>query len=90
MLKRVIEDKIEKYLQGEDYKTFYIWGPRRSGKTTLLKQLSKKLHVPVFNFDFSSDHERFTPARDTLEKLVAENHIILIDEVQNYPEATVA
>ena len=90
MLKRVIEDKIEKYLQGEDYKTFYIWGPRRSGKTTLLKQLSKKFHVPVFNFDFSSDHERFTPARDTLEKLVAENHIILIDEVQNYPEATVA
>lgn len=90
MLKRVIEDKIEKYLQGEDYKTFYIWGPRRSGKTTLLAQLSKKLSVPVFNFDFSSDHERFTPVRDTLEKLVAENHIILIDEVQNYPEATVA
>ena len=90
MLKRVIEDKIEKYLQGEDFKTFYIWGPRRSGKTTLLKKLSKKLHVPVFNFDFSSDHERFAPVRDTLEKLVAENHIILIDEVQNYPEATVA
>lgn len=89
MLKRLIEDKIDKYLRGENYKTFYIWGPRRSGKTTLLKQLSKKLNVPVFNFDYSSDHERFRPVRDTLEKLVAENHIILIDEVQNYPEATV-
>lgn len=89
MLKRAIEDKIEKYLQGGDYKTFYIWGPRRSGKTTLLKQLAKKLSIPVFNFDFSSDHARFVPERDTLEKLVAENRIILIDEIQNYPEATV-
>ena len=89
MLKRTIEDKIEEYLEGGDYKTFYIWGPRRSGKTTLLKQLSKKLSVPVFNFDFSSDHARFVPVRDTLEKLVAEHSVILIDEVQNHPEATV-
>lgn len=89
MLKRIVEDQIEEYLQGEDYKTFYIWGPRRSGKTTLLKKLSKTLKVPVFNFDFSSDRVRFTPDRETLEKLVAEHKIILIDEVQSYPEATV-
>lgn len=89
MLKRTVEDQIKEYLQGEDYKTFYIWGPRRSGKTTLLKQLSKSLDVPVFNFDFSSDHARFTPDRETLEKLVAEHSTILIDEVQNYPQATV-
>lgn len=90
MFKRAINDQIEKYLQGEDYKTFYIWGPRRSGKTTLLKQLSQKLGVRVFNFDFSSDHNLFIPDRDTLEKLVAGNKIILIDEVQKYPQATVA
>lgn len=89
MLKRIVEDQIGEYLQGKDYKTFYIWGPRRSGKTTLLKQLSKKLNVPVFNFDFSSDHARFTPDRETLKKLVAEHRIILIDEVQQFPEATV-
>jgi len=89
MLKRAIEEKIEEYLKSKDYKTFYIWGPRRSGKTTLLKQLSQRLGVPVFNFDYSSDHKRFTPDRETLEKLVAEHSIILIDEVQNYPEATV-
>ena len=52
MLKRVIEDKIEKYLQGEDYKTFYIWGPRRSGKTTLLKQLSKNFMYPCSTLIF--------------------------------------
>lgn len=90
MFTRTIEKDLEEYLQSEDYKIFYIWGPRRSGKTTLLKQLSQKLGVTVFNFDFSSDHEKFSPDRETLGKLVAENHIILIDEVQNYPQATVA
>lgn len=90
MFKRAIEDKIDNYLQGEDYKTFYIWGPRRSGKTTLLKQLSQKLGVRVFNFDFSSDHNLFEPDRDTLQKLTSENKVILIDEVQNYPQSTVA
>jgi hypothetical protein len=90
MYKRDIEDKIEAYLQGENYKTFYIWGPRRSGKTTILRQLALKLGVRLFNFDFSSDHNLFTPDRDTLEKLVAENKVILIDEVQNYPQATLA
>jgi len=90
MFKRAIEDKIDNYLQREDCKTFYIWGPRRSGKTTLLKQLSQKLGVRVFNFDFSSDHNLFEPDRDTLKKLTSENKVILIDEVQNYPQATVA
>lgn len=90
MFKRTVEDKIAEYLQGEDYKTFYIWGPRRSGKTTILKELSKKLGVRVFNFDFSSDHNLFAPDRDMLDKLTKENKIILIDEVQNYPQATVA
>lgn len=90
MFKRAIEDKIGEYLKGENYKTFYIWGPRRSGKTTLLKQLSQKLGVRIFNFDFSSDHSLFAPDRDALEKLTSENKVILIDEVQNYPQATVA
>lgn len=90
MFKRTVEEKIEEYLKGKDYKTFYIWGPRRSGKTTILRELSDKLGVRVFNFDFSSDHNLFAPDRDTLDKLTKENQVILIDEVQNYPQATVA
>ncbi len=90
MFKRTIEDRIEEYLKGEDYKTFYIWGPRRSGKTTILREFGQKLGVRVFNFDFSSDHSLFTQDRDTLDKLTKENKVILIDEVQNYPQATVA
>ena len=80
MFKRLIEEKIEKYLKGEDYKTFYIWGPRRSGKTTILQKLAKELGVRVFNFDFSSDQSFFTPRRDALDKLIRDNKIILIDE----------
>ncbi len=89
MLKRAIEADIEKYLLSEDFKTFYIWGPRRSGKTTILKQLSKKLNVPVFNFDYTSDRTKFVPDKNILEKLVKDYKVILIDEVQNYPESTV-
>jgi len=89
MFKRVIQKKIEEYLKRQDYKTFYIWGPRRSGKTTILRELARKLNVRVFNFDFSSDQRIFLPERDVLNKLTRENKVILIDEVQNYPQATV-
>jgi hypothetical protein len=89
MYKRAIEEKIEQYLNGIDCKIFYIWGPRRSGKTTILNTLAQKLGVRVFNFDFVSDQRIFQPERDILDKLTKENKIILIDEVQNYPQATV-
>lgn len=89
MLKRAIEKTIKEYLKGDSFKILYIWGPRRSGKTTLLNKLSKDLGVVKFNFDFESDREKFLPRRKTLQKLVKENKVILIDEVQNFPEATV-
>lgn len=89
MLKRAIEDSIEQYLKGNTHKVFYIWGPRRSGKTTLLDKLAQKLQVTKFNFDLTSDREKFAPRREVLDRIVKENKVILIDEVQNYPEVTV-
>jgi len=89
MLKRAIETRIDAYLKGKDHKIFFIWGPRRSGKTTILKKLSTLLSVPVFNFDLQSDTEKFIARREVLEGLVKEHKLILIDEVQNYPSATV-
>jgi len=98
MLKRAIEDKIDQYLNGESYKILFVWGPRRSGKTTLLNKLVAELKVTKYNFDLESDRERFAPRREVLEKIIKENEIILqgkkatlilIDEVQNYPEVTV-
>lgn len=90
MFKRTIELFIEQYLNNKSNKILFIWGPRRSGKTTLLEKIAGKWGVPIFNFDLLTDQERFVPRREVLQRLVSEHNIILIDEVQNYPESTVA
>jgi len=90
MLKRTIEAQIAAYLEEKSHKIFFIWGPRRSGKTTILEHLSVSLNVPIFNFDILSDREKFVPERETLKALASEHKVILIDEVQNYPGSTVA
>jgi len=90
LLNRAIETAINTYLQSADYKIFFIWGPRRSGKTTLLKKISTSRNIPIFNFDLVSEHEKFIPQKEILTKLAHECPIILIDEIQNYPQATLA
>jgi hypothetical protein len=90
MLQRNIEKQIQEYLDSDNHKIFFIWGPRRSGKTTILKYLASKLAVPIFNFDLISDRELFIPRRESLEKLALVHKVILIDEVQTYPESTIA
>lgn len=89
ILKRSIDIHVEEYLKGDSYKILFIWGPRRSGKTTLLERLSAELEVPFFDFDLQTDRELFVPRWDALEQLVSTHKVILIDEVQNYPGATV-
>lgn len=89
MLKRTIEDAINKYLKNNETKILFVWGPRRSGKTTIINKLAQELGVTKFNFDLQSDREKFSPRREILEAIVKENKAILIDEIQNYPEATV-
>ncbi|MBU0978233.1 ATP-binding protein [Patescibacteria group bacterium] len=89
LLKRAIEDNIDAYLKSDEVKILFVWGPRRSGKTTLIDKLAQKLGVAKFNFDLGSDREKFAPRREILERIAKENKVILIDEVQSYPEATV-
>jgi predicted AAA+ superfamily ATPase len=48
------------------------------------------LSVRLFNFDVISDRQLFVPTREALSKIAQDNKTILIDEVQNYPEGTVA
>lgn len=88
MIKREIEKKIEKFLQSKDKKIFFIWGPRRSGKTTIIKEIGRKYGIRVNNFDFIEDRELFTQSRIALNRLAKTSKIILIDEIQNYPQAT--
>lgn len=89
LLNRSIEVDIQTYLKSRNTKVLFVWGPRRSGKTTLIDNLAKKLGVTKYNFDLASDRDKFEPRREVLEKIVADNKIILIDEIQNYPSATV-
>ena len=90
MLIRTIETKVDNYIKSQEEKLLFIWGPRRSGKTTLINKIAKEQKIRIFNFDNQSDAELFVPRRDVLEQIVKENKIILIDEVQTHPEATVA
>lgn len=90
MINRKIETKIQKYLESDEKKILFIWGPRRSGKTTILNKIAKKYNTKIFNFDFIEDRNLFQPSREALEKIVNATNIILIDEVQNYPESTQA
>ena len=91
MIARSIKPQISKYLQSDDRgKVFFVWGPRRSGKTTLLEEVSREYKTTIYNFDLYSEREKFVPDRDILSKIAAENKVILIDEIQNYPEATLA
>ncbi len=90
MYKRTIESFIENYLQNSEKRILFIWGPRRSGKTTILERISQEQDVPIFDFDSLSTRERFVPREEILSRIVNEHKIILIDEVQNYPESTVA
>lgn len=89
MYKRAIEKNINKYLSNADKKVLFVWGPRRSGKTTILRKIAKEYGVRLYNFDLVSDREKFAPRREVLAKIVKENKIILIDEIQSYPESTV-
>ena len=88
-VKRTIETTINAYLHSNETKILFVWGPRRSGKTTLINKLAKELKVSKYNFDLESDREKFAPRREVLERIVKDNRVILIDEVQNYPQATV-
>lgn len=88
--KRAIEKEVKSYLGSQNNnKILFIWGPRRSGKTTLLKKISKEIKETIFNFDYQSDQDKFVPRREDLEKLVQAHKVILIDEVQNFSTATV-
>ena len=89
MFLREVEQQVQKHIDTGNSKILFLWGPRRAGKTTILKKFAKNLGVPFFNFDLISDREVFSLNREALAKL-SELPYILIDEVQNYPESSLA
>lgn len=90
LLTRAIQTQIDRFLTDASHKILFIWGPRRSGKTTLLTQLASKLSAPIFNFDSLADQAKFVPDPAVLKLITSTIPVVLIDEIHQYPEATVA
>lgn len=90
MIYREAKSKLEDHLKTDSKKIYFLWGPRRSGKTTIIKNIAELNSVPVFNFDKMEDRELFQPSVRSLKKIANEHKFIFIDEVQNFPESTVA
>lgn len=69
--------------------SFFLFGPRGVGKTTLLKHLPWFTHAEYINLLSPSDEQRFTRNPDELAAIVSalpnETKHIIIDEVQKIP-----
>ncbi|MHB1012761.1 MAG: ATP-binding protein [Desulfobacteria bacterium] len=87
MLRRTIQDSIERELfKG---KVIVVYGPRRVGKTTLLKAIQEASDAPsvYLNCD-EPDVRRDLSGRTSTElsALVGKNRLVLIDEAQRVPD----
>jgi predicted AAA+ superfamily ATPase len=63
--------------------TFFLWGPRQVGKTTLLRA-----HYPdALWFDLlkTEEYRRFLQHPEELRELVGERRFVVIDEIQKLP-----
>jgi len=86
MIKRVIEQAVSDKLNSG--KAILLFGPRQTGKTTLLHQLlDKKKNVLWLNGDEADVQQLFANASSTrLKSVFGENKIIALDEAQRIPE----
>ncbi len=85
-IRRIIQDKIENSLFKE--KVIILYGARRVGKTTILKELQKKYPEDsvYFNCDEPDVREKFTDKTSTeLKNYLSDKKLILIDEAQRVP-----
>jgi uncharacterized protein len=87
MVNRTLTDRIEeKLFKG---KAILIFGPRQSGKTTLVKSLLRDIAKKVLyiNGDEFSDRESFSqPDSGKLKSLIGKNEILFIDEAQKFSD----
>lgn len=84
LIDRSIFIRIRNQLRGEP-KVIIIYGPRQSGKTTLIEQLLKVEDRSYLNFDgddFRTQELFSVPDLDRLKKVVGTNRLLVIDEAQ--------
>jgi uncharacterized protein len=69
-------------------KIMVLYGPRRSGKTTVLQSLAKEVggRVRFINGDFLDDRRLLRPERAALAALAEGTEYLFVDEAQNIDE----
>ena len=94
MIKRKLLTDLEKVISRPAKKIVFLWGPRQTGKSTILNELRQKFGGACFNFDDLNDQKLFVPERTKLLSSIKlraagrRNRLVFIDEVQNHPEST--
>ncbi len=83
MLNRAIAERIKKAIKGER-KVIIIYGPRQSGKTTLIKFLLAEMEAEYEYFTGDDLYAQNIFGKNELESLkrVLKNNIVVIDEAQ--------
>lgn len=91
---RKIVSQLEDEIAHPAKKIIFLWGPRQTGKSTILNYLRQKHGGAYFNFDDLNDQKLFVPELEKLKSVIAQKNdgknsrIIFIDEIQNSPEST--
>lgn len=79
-------DLLEKLKLEAGPKARVIYGPRQSGKTTLLRQISQSLSTTWFTGDSVQDVQALDiPSTDDLKNILTQNPCLMIDEAQRVP-----
>jgi len=88
LIKRQVYSLLEKKLQ--ENKVVLLYGPRRVGKTTLLKELSKNLEskekIKFVNGEtLVIQEELSSQSIEKLKSFVGENNLLIVDEARKIP-----
>lgn len=83
LIDRALQEKIEQYLLS--FPVTGVLGPRQVGKTTLVKNIAKKIqHSVYFDLEDPTTFEKFRHPKALLRGL--QDKLIIIDEIQKKPE----
>lgn len=77
----------EQIFRGRGDESAFLWGPRQTGKSTLLKMLFPD--AVYFDLLLANEYERFLKNFSLLREILeadTENHLVIIDEIQRLPE----
>ncbi|MBR0574659.1 MULTISPECIES: ATP-binding protein [Pasteurellaceae] len=84
MINRKIEETILSMLK--IFRIVAINGPRQSGKTTLQKEIAKKLNMQYYTFDQAKTYDIASANPEDFIEYISEDKNVAIDEVQMIPE----